>query len=197
MAGSLLAGFRSGNFIRPNLILGICIIFLAFVLKALLDYLTSNKINPYTKLSFSRQDNRSVLLITTIFFYDAFPDLIPAPATKDPDRCQSDLYHSDIRALFFCRYLSSEKYSQKKYDIILEALIVSPPLFFLFGMGLQHENPISNDFVMAVPLFFCYIATGIAFRVTDFEKESSLSDTGMIEQMAGRTHPDCIIYRFY
>lgn len=182
LAGSLLAGFRSGNFIRPNLILGICIIFLAFVLKALLDYLTSNKINPYTKISFSRQDNRSVLLITIIFLFMMLFLILYLLLQKNILIGVNLIYIILIFALFFLPVSIIGKVFAKKYDIIFEALIVSP-LFFLFGMGLQHENPITNDFVMAVPLFFCYIATGIASRVTDFEKESSLSDTGMIEQM--------------
>ena len=182
LAGSLLAGFRSGNFIRPNLILGICIFFLAFVLKALLDYLTSNKINPYTKINLSRQDNKTSLMITTIFLFMTLFLILYLLLQQKILIGVNLIYIVLIFTLFFLPVTIVGKVFARKYDIILEALIVSP-LYFLFGVGLQHENPGSQDFLMAVPLFFCYTATSIAYKVTGFEKESSISETGMIEQL--------------
>ena len=49
-------------------------------------------------------------------------------------------------------------------------------------MGLQHENPGSQDFLWQSPCS-SVTATSIAYKVTGFEKESSISETGMIEQL--------------
>ena len=133
LAGSLLAGFRSGNFIRPNLILGICIFFLAFVLKALLDYLTSNKINPYTKINLSRQDNKTSLMITTRFLFMMLFLILYLLLQQKILIGVNLIYIVLIFTLFFFLLRLSGKYL-RKYDIILEALIVSLCIFCLNGL---------------------------------------------------------------
>lgn len=182
LAGSVLAGFRSGGFNRLNLILGIGTILLAFLLKALLDHLTTNKINPYTKINLSRQDNKSGLILLTVFLFMALFSILFLLLRQRILIGVNLFYIITIFALFFLPVTVVGKVFVRKYDLFLEAIVVSP-LFFLFGMGLQHENPVSYDFLMALPLFFCYMATAIAFNISDIEKGSALYETGMIGQL--------------
>lgn len=182
LAGSVLAGFRSGGFNRLNLILGIGTIWLVFLLKDLLEYLTSNKINPYAKINLSRHDNKSGLILLTIFLFMALFSILSSLLWQKILIGVNLFYIISIFVLFFLPVTVVGKVFVRKYNLLLEGIVVSP-LFFLFGMGLQHENPVSYDFLMALPLFFCYIATAIAFNISDIEKGAALHETGMIGQL--------------
>lgn len=174
--------FQQGRFDSWAFFAGILIFLSGYALKSLLDYLTSNRINPYARLSYDKKDKKYQLFLITIVLFAAFFTVVYYLLQKNLLIGVNLIYISILLFLFLMPLSRFGKIFFHSYDVLLEALIVSPLLFFL-GSGLQSHNPGTKDLLLALPLFFFYIGTAIAYQFPDYDKDSKAAATSLLGQI--------------
>jgi hypothetical protein len=180
LAGALLTRFQTRSFNPVNFLLGIAIFLLGYALKSLLEYLTTSRINPYTRVNFDRQDKKYQLLLATIILFTGAFTVGYLLLQRNILIGVNLVYIVLILFLFLLPASRFGKLVQTNYSIIIEALTGSL-LMFLLGIGVQSRNPTPDDFLIALPLFFLFIASSIAYQFPDFGKEISKRGKGFLD----------------
>jgi hypothetical protein len=178
LAGAVLSRFSTRAFDLLGFLVGLLIFWIGYGIKNLLAYLTSNKINPYSKINFNRGNLKARLFLITILLFFGLFTAVYLVFKRQMLIGVNFIYISFILFAFLLPLSRFGKILLYGYDVLFEALIVSPFMFML-GSGLQGRNPGSTDVLIALPLFFCFFASAIAFRFPDFQtdQENSLPKT--------------------
>ena len=86
LVGTIFAGFEKSNIDFTSLVLGILVFLTVLALQLLFNYLSTSKINPYSRVSFERGNKKSQLFILThggIFGYDLSTQALVAKLSAD------------------------------------------------------------------------------------------------------------------
>ncbi len=76
--GAFLAGFESSRINGSSLLIGILFFLTVLALRQLFNYLTSSKINPYSRVSFERGNRKGQLFIVTMVLFMLYLFLVYA-----------------------------------------------------------------------------------------------------------------------
>ena len=163
----------SGRKINLVTLLSGFLIFFAFYLLQLVNrYLTSNRVNPFTKVR-SFGQNRSSTALTLIFggFFAIFAGLYFLLQAKV--LIGTNLLLLILLALVM--FLSIGRFSRLWFNSVswlFDGLVVSP-LMFLLGSAIQEYQYSYLIFLLWMPLFFLFAASAVALLFSEYDQNSS------------------------
>ena len=170
----------SGRKINLVALLSGLLIFFAFYLLQLVNrYLTSNRVNPFTKVkSFSQY--RSSTALTLIFggFFAIFAGLYFLLQAKV--LIGTNLLLLIMLALVM--FLSMGRFSRLWFNSmswLFDGLVVSP-LVFLLGSAIQEYQFSYLILLLWMPLFFLFAASAIALLFSEYDQNSSMRNNSFI-----------------
>lgn len=165
-----------------NLLAGLAIFFALYLLQVVQRFLTSNKVNPFTKVR-STGSNRSSTVLTVIFvaFFVIFAGLYFL--LRAEVLIGTNLFLLTILAIVL--FLSMGRFSRLWFDSmawLFEGLIVSP-IMFLLGSAIQ-EFPFSRLLILLwMPIFFLYAASAITLLFSEFDQNSSVRSNNFLSSV--------------
>lgn len=186
LTGALITRFQTRMFDVVNLALGMIVFVIGYALRCLMEYLTESKINPYSRISFDRQDKKYQLVILTIALFVSVFLVGYLILRRNMLIGVNLIYIMLILFLFLLPGSRLGKLLQMNFSLIIEALIVSP-LMLLLGRGMQSQNPTSEDFFIALALFFLFVASSIAYQFPEFGKDVKVRGRGFLELVGWET----------
>ncbi|NLE82938.1 MAG: hypothetical protein GX603_00270 [Chloroflexi bacterium] len=157
LVGAFLAGFENGRLDFSTLLIGLFIFLLIFALQQLFDYLTTTKINPYSRVNFERGNKKAQLFILTMLLFMSLIFLVYLLLRLNMLIGVNLIFISLLTLLMLMTVFRLSKMLYQTYGLLIEALIVSP-LMLLFGTGLQGINPGSGHVLLTVAFFLLYIS---------------------------------------
>ena len=178
--GAFLAGFESSRINGSSLLIGILFFLTVLALRQLFNYLTSSKINPYSRVSFERGNRKGQLFIVTMVLFMLYLFLVYALLRLNKLIGVNLIYIVFITLLMLMTITRTGKMAFQTYSVIIEGLIVSP-LMLLFGSGLQDLNPRGGHLFLTLAFFFLYIATRTSLLFEDYGKEQKTPDRSLLD----------------
>ena len=180
LVGALLAGFENGRLNFSTLLIGLFVYLSIFTLQQLFNYLTTTKINPYSRVNFERGNKKAQLFILTIVLFMILVFLVYLLLRLNMLIGVNLIFISLLTLLMLMTIFRLSKMIYQTYSLLIEALIVSP-LMLLFGTGLQGINPGSGHVLLTVAFFLLYVSIRSSlffehFGVNQKSNERSLLD---------------------
>lgn len=169
--GSALAGFENRGLRWVNFFIGLLFFLIVILTRTLFDYLTTSKINPYTRVNFQKDKTKAQLFFLTLILFFCFSFVIYALLQLKILIGGNLIYITLITLLMLIALSRSGKIFQKNFNVIIEAFIVSP-LMLLLGTGLQEKNPSLIMFLLTLPFFLLYVSASIAMLFEKFDREA-------------------------
>lgn len=168
---------RSINFL--SLAAGLLIFFAFYLLQTIQHFLTSNRVNPFTRVRFAGQNRSSVsqALILGAFFA-IFAGLFLLLKAKVLIGTNLLL----LTALALVMFLSTGRFSRLWFysmSWLFEGLMVSP-LMFLLGSAIQEYQFSYLLFLLWMPVFFLYGTSAITLMFSEFDQNSSTRSNSFI-----------------
>ena len=178
--GSVLAGFEKRVFDWLNFFIGILFFLVVLLLKTLFDYLTTSKINPYTRVNFQKDKAKSQLFFLTMVLFVLFSFVVFALLQREVLIGVNLIYIVLITILMLISISRFGKTLHKNFSVIIEAMVVSP-LMLLLGSGLQEKNPGPTMFLLTLPFFLLYLSTSIALLFESFDNDASQPGKSLLQ----------------
>ncbi len=179
LLGVLIARFsgRSINFM--SLAAGLLIFYAFYLLQTIQHFLTSNRVNPFTKVR-SVGQNRSSIAQTLIFgaFFGVFAGLFILLKVKVLIGTNLLL----LTALALVMFLSMGRFSRLWFysmSWLFEGLMVSP-LMFLLGSAIQEYQFSYLLFLLWMPVFFIYGTSAITLLFSEYDQNTSTRSNSFI-----------------
>ncbi len=139
-------------------------------LQQLFNYLTTSKINPYTRVNFERGNKKGQLFILTGVFFLIYFFLIFSILSLNLLIGVNLIYITLITILMLMTIFRIGKLISLTYGVIIEGMIVSP-LMLLFGTGMQGMNPTSGHVLLTLSFFFLYVSIGTSLLFEIYERD--------------------------
>lgn len=155
-----------------KLLAGLLIFFALYLLQVVQRYLTSDKVNPFTKVRGVTRSRSSVALTWILgAFFAIFAGLYVLLQAQVLIGINLLLF----TLLAFVMFLSMGRFSRLWFNSmawLIEGLIVSP-LMFLLGSAIQEYQFSNLLFLIWMPLFFLYGASAITLLFSDYDQNSA------------------------
>ena len=178
--GAVLAGFESSRIDWSSLLIGVLFFLTVLALQQLFNYLTTSKINPYSRVKFERGNRKGQLFVLTIGLFMVYLFFVYALLRLNKLIGVNLIYILFITVLMLMIITRTGKMAFQTYSVIIEGLIVSP-LMFLFGGGLQDLNPRGGHVFLTLAFFFLYIATRTSLLFEDYGEEQRVGDKSLLD----------------
>lgn len=178
--GAVLAGFESSRIDWSSLMIGILFFLTVLALQQLFNYLTTSKINPYSRVRFERGDRKGQLFILTIALFMIYLFIFYMLLRLNKLIGVNLIYILFITVLMLMTITRTGKMAFQTYSVLIEGLIVSP-LMLLFGAGLQDLNPGGGHVFLTLAFFFLYVATRTSLLFEDYGKEQRIGDKSLLD----------------
>lgn len=179
LVGAIFAGFEKTKFDFTSLILGILVFLIVLALQLLFNYLSTSKINPYSRVSFERGNKKGQLFSLTLILFLIFLFLIYTILRMNKLIGVNIIYIILITFLMLMQIFRLGKLVFQTYGVIIEGMIVSP-LMLLFGAGMQGMNPTSGYILLTIALFFLYVANRTSLLFEEYEKDMKVSERSLL-----------------
>lgn len=165
-----------------NLLAGLAIFFALYILQVVQRYLTSDKVNPFTKVR-GVGGSRSSAALTWILgaFFAIFAGLYVLLQAQVLIGINLLLF----TLLSLVMFLSMGRFSRLWFNSMVwlfEGLIVSP-LMFLLGSAIQEYQFSNLLFLIWMPLFFLYGASAITLLFSDYDQNSTSRTNSFINSV--------------
>lgn len=170
MVGAIFAGFERNHIDSLGLVLGLLVFLIILALQQLFNYLTTSKINPYTRVNFERGNKKGQLFILTGVFFLIYFFLIFSILSLNLLIGVNLIYITLITILMLMTIFRIGKLITLTYGVIIEGMIVSP-LMLLFGTGMQGMNPTSGHVLLTLSFFFLYVSIGTSLLFEIYERD--------------------------
>ncbi|MEL7625746.1 MAG: hypothetical protein AAGU15_02680 [Anaerolineaceae bacterium] len=170
MVGAIFAGFERNHIDSLGLVLGLLVFLIILALQQLFNYLTTSKINPYTRVNFERGNKKGQLFILTGVFFLIYFFLIFSILSLNLLIGVNLIYITLITILMLMTIFRIGKLISLTYGVIIEGMIVSP-LMLLFGTGMQGMNPTSGHVLLTLSFFFLYVSIGTSLLFEIYERD--------------------------
>ncbi len=180
LVGAIFAGFEKNKIDINKLILGLLVFLTIFALQILFNYLSSSKINPYSRVSFERGNKKAQLFILTAILFLTYLFLVYLLLKMNMLIGVNLVYISLITALMLMIIFKLGKLFFQTYGVIIEAMVVSP-LMLLFGAGMQGMNPTSGHILLTMAFFFLYIACRTSLLFERFERDHKNGERSFLD----------------
>ena len=179
LLGVVIAIASGRPFNLVDLLAGLAIFFALYSLQAVQRFLTSNRVNPFTRVR-SVGQNRSSAALTLIFvvFFAIFAGLYFLLQAEV--LIGTNLLLLTILAVVM--FLSMGRFSRLWFDSmawLFEGLVVAP-LMFLLGSSIQEYQFSYLLFLLWMPLFFLYSASAITLLFSEYDQNSSARSNSFI-----------------
>ena len=178
--GAVLAGFESSRSDWSSLLIGVFFFLTVLALQQLFNYLTTSKINPYSRVKFERGNRKGQLFVLTIALFMVYLFFVYALLRLNKLIGVNLIYILFITVLMLMIITRTGKMAFQTYSVIIEGLIVSP-LMLLFGGGLQDLNPGGGHVFLTLAFFFLYIATRTSLLFEDYGEEQRVGDKSLLD----------------
>ena len=179
LVGAIFAGFEKTNMDFTSLILGILVFLTVLALQLLFNYLSTSKINPYSRVSFERGNKKGQLFILTFILFLIFLFLIYTILRMNKLIGVNMIYISLITFLMLMPIFRLGKLLIQTYDVIVEGMIVSP-LMLLFGAGMQGMNPTSGYILLTIALIFLYVSNRTSLLFEQYERDLKVNERSLL-----------------
>lgn len=162
-----------------NLLAGLLIFFALYLLQVLQHYLTSNRVNPFTRVTNGGQNQSSAALTMVLgAFFAIFAGLYLLLQANVLIGTNLLL----LIAMAFVMLISMGRFSRLWFNSmswLFEGLIVSP-LMFLLGSSVQEYQFSYLLFFLWMPIFFLYSASAITLLFSEYDKNRSARNNSFI-----------------
>lgn len=179
LVGAIFAGFEKSKIDFFSLILGILVFVTVLALQILFNYLSTSKINPYSRVSFERGNKKGQLFILTFILFLIYFFLVYSILRMNKLIGVNVVYISLITFLMLLPIFRLGKLLFQTYDVIIEGMIVSP-LMLLFGAGMQGLNPNNGYILLTIALFFLYVATRTSLLFEQYDRDLKLNERSLL-----------------
>lgn len=179
LVGAIFAGFEKSKFDLFSLVIGILVFLSIFSLQLLFNYLSTSKINPYSRVSFERRNKRGQLFIVTFALFSILLLLIYTILQMNKLIGVNLIYISLILVMLLLPIFRLGKIFYQTYNVIIEGIIVSP-LMLLFGAGMQGMNPTNGHLLLTMALFFLYIANRTSLLFEQYERDFKIGERSLL-----------------
>ncbi len=180
LVGAIIAGFESTHIDFNSLILGVLVFINILALQQLFNYLSTSKINPYSRVSFERGNKKGQLFILTIVLFLIYLFLIYMILQMNKLIGVNLIYISLITFLVLMTISRLGKMVFQTYGLIIEGMVVSP-LMLLFGGGMQGMNPTSGHILLTLAFFFLYVATRTSLMFEQFDRDKKTGERSILD----------------
>ena len=180
LVGAIVAGFQRVRLDYLSLFLGILVFIAILALQQLFNYLTTSKINPYSRVSFDRGNKKGQLFILTAILFLILLFLIFTILRMNLLIGDNLIYLSAITILMLMTIFRLGKMIFQTYGLIIEGMIVSP-LMLLFGAGMQGMNPTSGHVLLTLAFFFLYLTTGSSLLFEQYERDQKAGERSLLD----------------
>lgn len=179
LLGVTIARFSGRQIDFFNLLSGLVIFFALYLLQVVQRYLTSNRVNPFTRVRTNGQ-NRSSVPLTMIFiaFFAIFGGLYVLLQAEVLIGTNLLL----LTLLTVVLFLSMGRFSRIWFDSmawLFEGFVVAPIMFFL-GPAIQEFQFFPLMILLCLPLFFLYAASAITLVFSEYDQNSSTRSNSFI-----------------
>lgn len=162
-----------------TLIAGLIIFYAFTLLQELQRFLTSNRVNPFTRVrSGGQNQSSSALTLIVAAFFVIFAGLYLLLQAEVLIGTNSLL----LTALAFVVLLSIGRYSRlwvNSMTWLFEGFVVSP-IMFLLGSAIQEYQFSYLLFLLCLPIFFLYSASAITLLFSEYDQNSAARKNGFI-----------------
>ena len=179
LLGVVIARSSGRPFNLVNLLAGLVIFYALYLLQMMQRFLTSNRVNPFTKVKSVGQNQSSTPLVLIGVAYFAIAGglylLLRAQVLIGTNLLL-------LTALAIVMFLSMGRFSRLWFDSmawLFEGLVVSP-LMFLLGSSIQQFQFSYLLFLLWMPLFFLYSASAITLLFSDYDQNRSTRNNSFI-----------------
>ena len=179
LVGEILGGFEKNSLDFFSLIVGILVFISILSLQLLFNYLSSSKINPYSRVNFERGNKKATLFIVTFILFSFLLFLIYITLRMNKLIGVNLFYISLLTMLMLLPIFRLGKMLYQMYDVIVEGIIVSP-LMLLFGAGMQGMNPTNGHILLTMAFFFLYIANRTSLLFEQYDRENKIGERSLL-----------------
>lgn len=179
LVGAILAGFEKNSLDFFSLIVGILVFTSILSLQLLFNYLSSSKINPYSRVSFEHGNKKATLFIVTFILFSFLLFLIYITLRMNKLIGVNLFYISLLTMLMLLPIFRIGKMLYQMYDVIVEGIIVSP-LMLLFGAGMQGMNPTNGHILLTMAFFFLYVANRTSLLFEQYDRENKIGERSLL-----------------
>lgn len=162
-----------------NLLAGLIIFFSLYSLQVVQRFLTSNRVNPFTRVRSTGQNRTSTALtLILVAFFAIFGGLYVLLQAEV--LIGTNLLLLTILAVVL--FLSMGRFSRLWFDSmawLFEGMVVAP-IMFLLGSAIQEFQFSPLIFLLWMPVFFLYSASAITLLFSDFDQNSSTRNNNFI-----------------
>ena len=170
--GSIYGSSTRNHFDLFGFLLGLFFFLTMIAIQELFNYLTSSKVNNYSKFIFNRGDKKSLLVILTIILFGVYFFILYYLLRINKLIGVNLFYIIAISLLVLMNTSRLGKMIYHSLSVIFEGIIVSP-LLFLFACGTQDVNPDSGFVLLTMAFFFLYVSCRSSLLFENFGKEGN------------------------
>ena len=179
LLGVMIASW-SGRAIKiVSLIVGLVIFYALYLLQVVQRFLTSNRVNPFTRVRPGGQNlsSSALTLIVGAFFviFGGLYLLLQAEVLIGTNLLL-------LTALAIVVFLSIGRYSRLWFNSmswLFEGLVISP-IMFLLGSAIQEYQFSYLLFLLWMPIFFLYGASAITLLFSDYDQNKTFRNSSFI-----------------
>ena len=177
--GVLIAASLGRSINLLSLAAGLLIFIAFYLLQTIQHFLTSNRVNPFTRVRSAGQNRSSVFQVLILgAFFAIFAGLFLLLKAKVLIGTNLLL----LTALALVMFLSTGRFSRLWFysmSWLFEGLMVSP-LMFLLGSAIQEYQFSYLLFLLWMPVFFLYGTSAITLMFSEFDQNSSTRSNSFI-----------------
>lgn len=177
--GVMIASWSGRAISFVSLAAGLIIFFAFYLLQEVQRFLTSNRVNPFTRVRPGGQNlSSSALTLIVGAFFAIFAGLFLLLRAEVLIGTNLLL----LTALAVVTFLSMGRFSRlwfKSMAWLFEGLVVSP-IMFLLGSAIQEYEFSYLLFLLWMPIFFLYGASAITLLFSDYDQNKASRNSGFI-----------------
>ena len=170
--GSIYGSSTRNHFDLSGFLLGLFFFLTMIAIQEFFNYLTSSKVNSYSKVNFDRGDKKSLLVILTIVLFGVYFFILYYLLRINKLIGVNLIYIVAISLLILLNTSRLGKMVYHSLSVVFEGMIVSP-LLFLLACGMQDLNPDSGFVLLTMAFFFLYISCRSSLMFEYFGKEGN------------------------
>jgi len=179
LVGAIFAGFEKSNLDIFSLIIGVLFFLSVLTLQLLFNYLSSSRINPYSRINFERGNKKTQLFILTFILFSVLLFLVYTTLRMNKLIGVNLIYISLLTVLMLIPIFRLGKMLYQTYDVIVEGIIVSP-LMLLFGAGMQGMNPTNGHILLTMAFFFLYVANRTSLLFEQYDRDLKVGERSLL-----------------
>ena len=170
--GAIYGSSIRNNFDLTGFLLGLFFFLIMIAIQELFNYLTSSKVNNYSKVNFERGDKKSLLVILTVILFGLYFFILYLLLRINKLIGVNLIYIVSISLLILLNASRVGKMVYHSLSVLIEGIIVSP-LLLLLALGTQDVNPDSGFVLISMAFFFLYVSCRTSLLFEYFGKESN------------------------